>query len=123
MGPDILPTKLTISEANQTFDLDWEDGHHSSYPWWYLRGLCPCAACQGHGGDSRFVPTVQVRLGDVDEVGNYALRLAWSDNHKTGIYSFVYLRHLCACPACRHAAGLAHPVHLLPPELRPEASA
>ncbi|MDB5329847.1 MAG: hypothetical protein JWP03_998, partial [Phycisphaerales bacterium] len=28
-------------------------------------------------------------------VGNYALRIDWSDNHGSGIYSFQYLREIC----------------------------
>ncbi len=40
------------------------------------------------------------RTTDIGEVGNYALRLTWGDGHSTGIYSFAYLRELCACPEC-----------------------
>ena len=29
-------------------------------------------------------------------VGNYAIRIDWSDNHGTGIYSFQYLRRIAA---------------------------
>jgi DUF971 family protein len=28
-------------------------------------------------------------------VGNYALRIDWSDTHGSGIYSFQYLREIC----------------------------
>ena len=28
-------------------------------------------------------------------VGNYALKIEWSDGHGTGIYSFEYLRDIC----------------------------
>jgi len=28
-------------------------------------------------------------------VGNYALRIDWSDEHGSGIYSFQYLREIC----------------------------
>lgn len=28
-------------------------------------------------------------------VGNYALRIDWSDSHGSGIYSFQYLREIC----------------------------
>ena len=28
-------------------------------------------------------------------VGNYALRIDWSDDHGSGIYSFQYLREIC----------------------------
>jgi DUF971 family protein len=39
-------------------------------------------------------------LTDIEPVGNYALRLAWRDGHKSGIYSHRFLRSLCACSSC-----------------------
>ena len=30
-----------------------------------------------------------------DLVGNYAMRIEWSDQHTSGIYSFAYLREIC----------------------------
>ena len=32
-----------------------------------------------------------------EKVGNYALRLTWSDGHATGIYSWEHLRNICPC--------------------------
>jgi DUF971 family protein len=32
---------------------------------------------------------------DAQLVGNYALKITWSDQHDTGIYSFQYLREIC----------------------------
>jgi DUF971 family protein len=34
-------------------------------------------------------------------VGNYAVRLLWSDAHETGIYNYDYLRAICRCNECR----------------------
>ena len=31
----------------------WDDDAMSDYPFAYLRGWCPCAVCQGHGGERR----------------------------------------------------------------------
>jgi DUF971 family protein len=36
-------------------------------------------------------------------VGNYAIRIMWSDGHSTGIYSFEHFRKICPCPECRAA--------------------
>jgi DUF971 family protein len=35
-----------------------------------------------------------IELRNLEQVGNYALGLAWGDAHDTGIYSFRYLRAL-----------------------------
>ncbi|MDH3844956.1 MAG: DUF971 domain-containing protein, partial [Myxococcales bacterium] len=39
-------------------------------------------------------------LEDIQQVGNYAVRLVWGDGHQTGIYSYRFLRELCACSSC-----------------------
>ena len=61
----------------------------------FARGWCPCAVCQGHGGERHFIQVENPQLVSVGVVGNYALNPRWSDGHETGIYSFQYLRDLC----------------------------
>jgi DUF971 family protein len=78
----------------------FEDGHEGIYPHEVLRGFCPCAECQGHSGGVRYREGGDLDLEGIDEVGNYALRLTWGDGHSTGIYSFRFLRALCACGQC-----------------------
>jgi DUF971 family protein len=84
-------------------EIDWGDGHKGVYPHVALRGYCPCAGCQGHSGEIRFIePTdAQLELEDIESVGGYALALKWFDGHASGIYSFEFLRRLCQCDACR----------------------
>ncbi len=84
-----------------TMEIDWADGHTSVYPLDYLRGWCPCAGCQGHGGEPHFVTGGSADLADIAESGNYALHLKWADGHETGIYTFEHLRAICGCPSCQ----------------------
>lgn len=111
-----VPEQLNIENGAQRVLLTWQDGHVSIYPWWYLRAFCPCAGCQGHGGPYTFRPVEPGdsggtdranALGEVLEVGNYALNLTWEDGHRTGIYPFDLLRRLCACATCRETAATA----------------
>ena len=37
-----------VDVEEQTFSIDWADGHHTVYPLDGLRRACPCAACQRH---------------------------------------------------------------------------
>ena len=80
------------------------DGHRGEYPHELLRGYCPCAQCQGHQGPVRFIEGGDLELRDLEEVGNYGLRLTWGDGHGTGIYAFRFLRALCACVECLKGA-------------------
>jgi DUF971 family protein len=41
-----------------------------------------------------------IRIVDMQLVGNYALRIGWSDGHSTGLYTWTRLRALCPCPRC-----------------------
>jgi DUF971 family protein len=85
--------------------ITWSDGHVGEYPYAYLRGWCPCASCQGHGGDRRFLSFPDARLSDIHAVGNYAIGLRWHDGHDTGIYAYTYLRELCPCSGCAGGGG------------------
>ena len=94
------PLELRAPSGARVMEIDWADGHSGIYPHEVLRGYCPCADCQGHEGPIEFVEGGNFELVDLVEVGNYALRLVWGDGHQTGIYSFEFLRSLCACSSC-----------------------
>jgi len=103
------PEHIAISKS-KGIKIDWKDNHHSEYQLNYLRDRCPCATCTGaHGTPPRqpeqqtpfpmFKPRLTM-LG-VEPVGNYAIRIDWSDGHSTGIYSYDHLRRICPCDECR----------------------
>ena len=87
--------------------LTWEDGHTADVDYDYLRGYCPCAACQGHGtGKVEFhQPERSVEPLEIRPVGNYAVSIQWSDAHDTGIFRFDFLRQICPCDECSGHAG------------------
>ncbi len=111
------PEHIAISKS-RGIEIDWKDGHHSSYGIDYLRDWCPCATCAGtHGTEPRpktasnpgasaqpanpfqmYKP--RERMLNIEPVGNYALRIKWADGHDAGIYSYSHLRQICPCPAC-----------------------
>ncbi len=79
----------------------WGDGAETYYAAEFLRAASPSASNMGerdifgnqHGGESpRRFPGVTV-LG-WQKVGNYALCFDFSDGHRTGLYSYDYLRKL-----------------------------
>ena len=90
--------------GEQTFGIRWQDGHESSYPCYWLRINCPCAACVDELTGTRrvrpdLVPT-DVHPMRVQSVGRYAIQIRWSDEHSTGIYTFDFLRAHCPCHKC-----------------------
>jgi DUF971 family protein len=112
------PGRIHADRAARTLEIDWADGHRTSYDFETLRWMCPCAFCRGEAGQPGWLdsgPTLtedQVTLTDLALVGQYALAPTWADGHHTGYYTFRLLREACPCPAdtARRAAE-AHPGH------------
>ncbi len=97
--PSPHPIEVRRQADGPKVRIEWSDGHVSEYPWEYLRGWCPCAGCQGHGGERRFRSVGKAELVEIFPIGRYALGFRWADGHATGIYSYRYLRELCPCCA------------------------
>jgi DUF971 family protein len=102
-----VPVEINHVKSQGIVRMTWSDGHVGEYPKAYLRGYCPCALCQGHDSsvEKRFVEAPDVELIGIESVGNYAVSFVWADGHRTGIYTFDYLRDLCPCPECEGKAG------------------
>lgn len=98
----VIPSELMIR---------WDDGHEGLHVLTSLRKNCPCASCRAEIEAREGIIALpvlqpgQYDLKAVEPVGAYALQLVWGDGHKTGIYSFDYLRRICDCSACRHQTG------------------
>ncbi len=57
-----------------------------------LRVESPSADIQGHGGPKIIVRNKsKVLIDQIEPVGNYAVRIIFSDNHSSGIYSWKLL--------------------------------
>ena len=112
VDPKIQCVAVRSPRGATTTEIEWKDGHVGVYPHAILRGYCPCAACQGHQGDIKFIPCSgnQLEIDEIEPVGNYALRIEWFDGHGSGLYSFKYLRALCHCKICHpEPLGDEHP--------------
>jgi len=91
----------------RTLGIEWSDGHQSEYDVRALRLACACAHCvQEWTGQSMVKPETipaDVHPNGLDPVGNYGIRIDWSDGHSTGIYTYERLRALCRCASCKAA--------------------
>lgn len=93
------PVEVRAPEGARRMEIVWDDGVTTAYHHAILRGFCPCAHCQGHHGPVQWVEGAEnqdLSLASIEQVGNYALQLAWGDGHATGIYTFRFLRELGA---------------------------
>lgn len=92
------PTDITLHSASRVLEIAFDDGARFRLPFEFLRVHSPSAEVKGHG---RGQETLQVGKRDVtidslQPVGHYALQLAFSDGHESGIYSWDYLYELGA---------------------------
>jgi DUF971 family protein len=90
------PTEIRLKKDRKGLVVRYDDGVDHDLPAEFLRVLSPSAEVQGHSPEQRVtVPgKADVSIAAVEQVGNYAVRLTFSDGHNTGLYSWTYLRRL-----------------------------
>lgn len=89
------PVDIAHSGKRNALLVTWDDGATDELPVPYLRGWCPCAACQGHGSAAAYhEPPDGIRIQGMGEVGAYALGIRFSDGHDSGIYSWDWLQKI-----------------------------
>lgn len=107
------PKAIAVSRATGELVIEWTDQHTSSFALRWLRANCPCATCREERRSAALEtdilklssgPLPSIQIADATLVGNYAIRLAWTDGHDAGIYAFTLLRASCPCSTC-HPAG------------------
>lgn len=98
--PHPEPIEVRHEKSARRLVVTWDDGHLSTYSLDYLRSWCPCAGCQGHAPNARYLDLHEQDLAAIEGVGNYVLAPTWRDGHSTGIYSFRLLRGICPCEDC-----------------------
>jgi len=117
---DPQAVKVNISTGTGV-EIEWKDGHRSSYTFAYLRDACPCALCDDErlksgrkpgerpketpGGLPMFKATA--KPNHAQPVGKYAIKFQWNDGHDLGIYSWTFLREVCPCAECNVNASPA----------------
>jgi DUF971 family protein len=90
------PKELRLAADKSTLVLTLADGFVASLSAELLRVESPSAEVKGHGpDDTRLVSGKKgVTITGVEPVGNYAVRIGFSDGHSTGLYTWGYLAEL-----------------------------
>ncbi len=90
------PTDIKLHKKSATLDLVYADGACNTFSAEFLRVHSPSAEVRGHGKGQEILQTGkrQVKIVNLESVGNYAIKLNFSDGHDTGIYSWTYLAEL-----------------------------
>ena len=96
MPEDATPTDIHLHRKSGILELVYRDGQKIELSAEYLRVCSPSAEVRGHGKGQEVLQTGKkyVKITEVEPIGNYAIRLAFDDNHDSGIYSWDYLKEL-----------------------------
>ena len=96
MNSDPWPVEITLDRTKRWLTVAFDNGDDYRLAAELLRVESPSAEVQGHGGDQKtIVPGKRdVTIAAIEPVGNYAVRITFSDGHDTGLYSWRYLHEL-----------------------------
>jgi len=99
------PQRIHAIRAERVIVVTWSEDHVGHYPFRMLRISCRCANCVHEmTGEPLLDPDKvpdSIDVTDMQPVGNYALKIAFSDGHDTGLFTWQRLRELCPCPTCQ----------------------
>lgn len=90
------PTELRLDKDKRILTVSFDDGKSFTMPAELLRVLSPSAEVQGHSPEQRVTVAGKRNVGiaRLEPVGNYAVRIVFTDGHDTGLYVWEYLREL-----------------------------
>jgi DUF971 family protein len=93
----IAPRDLKAVRAEGLLRIVWAD-RADALPFRFLRGECACAQCVNEWTGERMLDPAtipaDISIERMELVGNYAVRIYWSDRHYTGLYTWERLREL-----------------------------
>jgi DUF971 family protein len=90
------PTELRLDKDKRILTVSFDDGKSFTIPAELLRVLSPSAEVQGHSPEQRVTVAGKRNVGiaRLEPVGNYAVRIVFTDGHDTGLYVWEYLREI-----------------------------
>ncbi|MEO8004592.1 MAG: DUF971 domain-containing protein [Betaproteobacteria bacterium] len=90
------PIEIKLHQKSRVVEVSFDDGKVFRLSCEYLRVYSPSAEVRGHGpGQEVLQPGKKdVEITAIEPVGNYAVKIVFSDGHDTGLYSWDYLYEL-----------------------------
>ena len=92
-GTDVWPEEIRLAKSKSLLDVRFDNGKSFSISAELLRVESPSAEVQGHGPGQKITPFGKrdILIKSIEPVGNYAIRIGFSDGHDTGIFSWSTL--------------------------------
>ena len=89
----VWPEEIRLSKAKDNLFVKFDNGYETTLTAELLRVESPSAEVQGHGSGQKTTPAgkANVTIAAIEPVGNYAIRISFSDGHDTGLFSWDIL--------------------------------
>ncbi|MFA6311787.1 MAG: DUF971 domain-containing protein [Sterolibacterium sp.] len=90
------PTEIKLHQKSRLLEIAFADNKTFKLSHELLRVFSPSAEVRGHGPGQEVLQTGKrnVDILSIEPVGNYAVKLSFSDGHDTGLYSWDLLYNL-----------------------------
>ena len=86
----LWPEEIRLSNSKDSLFVKFDNGYETTLSAELLRVESPSAEVQGHGVGQKTTPAgkAEVTISALEPVGNYAIRISFSDGHDTGLFSW-----------------------------------
>jgi len=93
---DPQPIDIRLHQASRLLEIKFDDNTECQLSCEFLRVYSPSAEVRGHGHGQEVLQLDKedVNILGIEPVGNYAVKLVFSDGHDTGLYTWDYLYSL-----------------------------
>ena len=90
------PSNIKLHQKSRLLEIAFDDNTECMLSCEYLRVYSPSAEVRGHGVGQEVLQVGKetVNILAIEPVGQYAIKLIFSDGHDTGLYSWDYLYDL-----------------------------
>jgi DUF971 family protein len=90
------PTDIKLHQSSRLLEISFDNGRVAKLSCEFLRVYSPSAEVRGHGAGQEVlqVGKENVNITGIEPIGNYAVKLIFSDGHDTGLYSWDYLHEI-----------------------------
>lgn len=90
-----IPTKIKLHRKSCVLEVEFGEQNYQLKAE-YLRVYSPSAEVKGHGPGEEVLQLNKenVAITGIEPLGNYAIKLIYSDGHDSGIYSWGFLKEL-----------------------------
>ena len=94
----IYPLEIKLHQASKLLEIKFNNQTECMLSCEFLRVYSPSAEVKGHGPgqETLQIHKENVAIENIEPVGQYAIKLIFSDGHNTGIYTWDYLYELAA---------------------------